>query len=214
MNAPAAGSAPATPADNSDGAAITVVAATTIWGIDEDGDLIFSDDQAPDSYREIEDSKDFNIPRYPLESGGFESYNKVEQPGEVHLALMVGGTDARRQTFRHIIDDLASSTRIVDILTPSRTYTSYNLIHVDAQRSADSGAQLLTLRLTFQEIRTTVVAAFSNVLDPSAAANTNGGAVQAAPATPAQTPPAQVPLKQPPAAAPAPNPAMSWITPG
>ena len=176
-------SAATTPAavsrSTSDGPTITVTAPTTKWGIhNTDGSEYFPEGSGPDSYGEVEDSADWSIPTYPTEAGGFESYNKVTKPGEVHLVLVKGGTVAKRQSFRQRLDALAASTTLVNILTPGRTFKGYNLTHMEVQRSAEKGAALLQVRCTFTQVRTTVQTRFTNVQDPSAAANTNGGAVQ------------------------------------
>lgn len=168
---------------------IVVVAATTKWAIhNTDGSPYFPEGDGPDSFIDVEDSRDWAIPNYPTEAGGFESYNKVTKPGEVHLTVAKGGTVSERQTFRQRLDALSESTTLVNILTPSRTYKRYNLTRVEVSRTAERGAALLQLRLAFTEVRTTVRARFSNVEDPSAAANVNGGAVQPSAPTPSQTP--------------------------
>lgn len=180
--------APVTPA-TSDGPGITVTAPTVVWGIhDTDGDDVFNVDQGPTSFAEVDDSKQENIPDYPVESGGFQSFNKVERPGEVQLTLTKEGSDAARQTFRQRIDSLRSSVQLLNILTPSRTFKNYNLTEVSVSRNATRGAALLTMHLTFKEVRNDVTATFSNVASSSAAANTNSGAVQAAKPSATQTP--------------------------
>lgn len=155
------------------------------WAIYEAGGAVAI---APDSFKELDESKDWNIPRYPVESGGFESYNKVELPADVRLAVMKAGNDAAKSAFLAKIRRYAGGLDLLTVVTPGATYRRVNLIHYEQHRSAEAGAALLTVRLFFQEVRTTVKAAFSDVGEPTAASNSNGGAVQ--PRTPGanQTP--------------------------
>ena len=175
--------------ETQDSNTIVVTAPQLKWGIHaQDGSDYFPEGEGPDSYVEVEDTLDWSIPDYPTESGGFESFNKVTKPGEVHLTVAKGGSVGARQSFRQRLDTLASSTDLVNVLTPGRTYKKYNLTRVEVGRTAETGAQLLRLRLLFTQVRTTVTAKFSNVEDASAASNVNGGAVQPGTPNPSQTP--------------------------
>jgi len=143
---------------------------------------------APDSFKDLDDSKDFNIPRYPVESGGFQSYNKVELPADLRLALLKAGNDPAKTAFLKTVSDYAASTELLTVVTPGRTYRNMNLVHFDQHRSAEAGAAMLTVRLAFLEVRTSAKAAFTTVADPTAASNVNGGAVQVRTPSASQTP--------------------------
>lgn len=175
--------------ETNDSNTIVVTAPSLKWAIHkQDGSSYFPKGDGPDSYVEVDDSLDWSIPDYPTESGGFESFNKVTKPGEVHLTAAKGGSVGDRQAFRQRLDTLAASTDLVNIITPGRTYKKYNLTRMEVDRTAESGAQLLRIRLTFTQVRTTVTAKFTNVEDASAASNVNDGAVQPSTPSPSQTP--------------------------
>jgi len=156
------------------------------WGIYTAGGALAI---APDSFRELDDSKDWNIPRYPIESGAFQSYNKVEQPADVRLAVVKAGNDAAKDAFLKKVHSYASSLELLSVVTPGKTYRNMNLVHYEQHRSAETGAGLLTVRLFFQEVRTSAKSAFSEVAEPTAASNVNGGAVQPGAPSPSQIPP-------------------------
>lgn len=134
-----------------------------------------------DSVREVEDDKEHNIPRYPIEGGGFKSYNKVETPQQVQVIVTKGGSTSDKASFISAVTKLCGSLDILTVVTPEQTYRSLNLVKNSKHRSAESGASLLVVQLTFEEVRVgSADAAFSDqtVKDPSGADNVSGGAVQ------------------------------------
>lgn len=155
------------------------------WGIYTSGGAAAL---TPESFRELDESKDWNIPRYPIESGAFQSYNKVELPADVRLAVVKAGNDAAKDAFLKTVQAYAASLALLTVVTPGKTYRNMNLVHYEQHRSAETGAGLLTVRLFFQEVRTSAKSAFSEVADPTAASNVNGGAVQPGAPSPSQTP--------------------------
>ena len=131
-----------------------------------------------DSVRQMEDSKDWNTPSYPIEGGGFQTFNKVETPGEVQVVVTKGGTVAAKASFLSAVADLCASLTLCAIVTPEQTFRNMNLLHFSKTRTADSGATLLSVQLAFREARVSAVAAFTKVKAASGADNVNGGAVQ------------------------------------
>jgi hypothetical protein len=145
------------------------------WGIfDKKGGLAL----AADSVREVEDDKEYNVPRYPLEGGGFQSYNKVEMPKQVHVIVTKGGTASDKSSFIAKVDKLTASLDLFTIVTPEQTHRNMNLTKNGKSRTAESGAGLISVHLTFDEARISVTTAFTDVKEPSGADNQNGGAVQ------------------------------------
>lgn len=155
------------------------------WGVfDKDGNLALESD----SVFELEDSHELNVPRYPLEGGGFQSFNKVDQPVEVHLVLVKGGTQAEKFAFLTKVASITASLDLYSVVTPEQTYSNMNLVRNSKHRSAESGADLLHVELTFQEARISATTAFTNVQVPSGADNVNGGSVQTQTPTANQNP--------------------------
>lgn len=157
----------------------------TQWGIfKSDGSLALQ----PDNIREIDDTKEWNVPRYPLEGGGFQSYNKVETPREIHMIVTKSGTQSDKQIFLNAVDALTKSLELLTIVTPEQSFRNMNLMRNSKNRNADAGVGLLSLELSFVEARISATAAFTDVKAPSGADNVNGGAVQTQTPQAAQNP--------------------------
>lgn len=156
------------------------------WGIfDGFGNLAI----VPDNIVSVEPQREFRISTYPLEAGGFESYNKVALPGGIRVTMSKGGTDTDRNTFLTDLDILVASLDPYNIVTPETAFLAYSLTRYDYDRSASKGAKLITVECTFEEIRETATAAFTNSKSPSGADTVNAGPVQALTPTAAQDPP-------------------------
>lgn len=157
------------------GDADIVVTAQTAWGIyTSDGELAL----AVDSVFRIEPSREFRISDYPVEGGGFQSYNKVATPGETRLTVTKGGAASVRQAFLNTLDALIESTGMVTVLTPDESFTDRNLVRYDYTRTAESGATLLAIELLLIEVRQTATAEFTQSKQPSGEDVRNNGPVQ------------------------------------
>ncbi len=106
----------------------------------------------PDSFVKFEYRADHKIPNYPIENGGFKSYNKVTLPYEIKLTVTKSGIFAITP-FLEQLEILLNSTRLISVVTPDMVYTTTSLIHFDYRKEATNGAVLLIAELTFQEVR-------------------------------------------------------------
>jgi len=141
------------------------VASSDDWGIfDRSGQPIAQ----PDSVIALEYQAEQRIADYPMEEGGFQSYNKVAVPFSIRLALSKGGSVADRTAFLNVLEDLRASLDLVDVATPEKVYIGVNVTHAGMSRSATQGAGILTVEIMLQEIRQTVAVAYSTA--PPAAA--------------------------------------------
>lgn len=190
----------------SDAAQIAHAFAPPQWGI-------FSGFGAPlligDSVVAVDYRREYRISDYPVEEGGFGSYDKVSDPYDVRVTIAVSGkgdllsnlatggalgaiftgTDnatAARSQFLNKLERAAASLDLVQVLTPESTYTDLNIVHHDYRREARSGAALITVDVWLREVRMTATAAFTSTQDPSGADTQSGGTVQAAAPTTAQ----------------------------
>lgn len=127
-----------------------------------------------DSVVSLDYNKEFSVPTYPMESGAFESYNKVEKPYMARLVVTKGGSRAEKKQFQDRLSELAASRELFKLETPEQTYANANIIKIDFQRNREKGADLITAELTIQEIRTTARQTFVNI-----APIIDAGAVQA-----------------------------------
>lgn len=147
-----------------------------VWGVFYQGTLIAQ----ADSVLTFDYKRDWNLPTYPQENGGFQTYNKVQMPFDARVTLVKGGSLVDRQTFLKNLEDAAETLNLYDINTPEKTYSNCNIDHISVRRSSQQGMTLLAVDLWLLEIRNTAVAAFStNVQNPGSCTPSNGGSVQA-----------------------------------
>lgn len=151
------------------------------WGIFLNGIPVLI---AADNMVSFEHRQDHAISDYPVENGGFQSYNKVGLPQEVRVRMSCGGSEIDRQAFLASIDLVMNNTFLYDVVTPEKVYLDYNFSHRDLRRTASSGAGLLTVDLWLTEIRVSSTATFTSTSQPGEAGGQALGNVQ--PAAPSE----------------------------
>lgn len=144
--------------------------------------------------------KEWRVSDYPIEEGGFASYNKVRTPfdirvrfaysgkGSILSAITSGGvlgqiaagrnpSLANRTAFLQSLDAAAGSLSLFNVVTPEFTYAGCNIVHYDYRREARHGATMLIVDVWLNEIRVAPSPQFSNTKQPSGADPVNGGTV-------------------------------------
>lgn len=173
------------PTLRSDSRAITAAQATTKtpqWGIfDGSKPVVVADSVIGVDYRH-----EFRVADYPIEEGGFESYNKVATPYEARVSLAKGGTDADRTTFLNSLETVLASLTLYSVVTPEKSYAKANVVHYDYRREQKHGATLITADVWLAEVRVAAAPAFSAVQQPAAASTAQGGTVQPQTPTPGE----------------------------
>lgn len=123
-------------------------------------------------------AKEWTVATFPVEQGGFASYDKVENPYEAKVTISVGGTMIQRQQALINVQYLASTLTLVNVVTPEVVYPSANVIHYDYDRTGLKGAGLLNIDVWLEEIRITATETFSNTSQANGSDAANGGTVQ------------------------------------
>jgi hypothetical protein len=163
---------------------------TPAWGLYDEGGA-----QAiiPDSIVSFEHGKEEQISTFPVEKGGFQSYNKVETPYNIHLVMTKGGPIDERVAFLALCETLRASTDLYDVYTPEMHYENGNVTRTSQVRNATNGAQLLTVEMVIEEVRNSATSQFtaSSTQSPTSADAADDGSVQPDAPTPAQTPTGQ-----------------------
>lgn len=115
-------------------------------------------------------SKEMKVSDFPVERGGFASYNKVEMPANPLMVLFFSGTETERQAFINTIDAATKSTDLFNIVTPEVVYLSYTLERYSYRRANNQGAYMYIVEIPLREIRevssTYSVSNRGNVQDP------------------------------------------------
>lgn len=151
------------------------------WGVfGRNGQVIIT----ADTVISLDFRKDWTVADYPLESGAFTSYDKVENPSEARIGFWSGGSLANRQALLRSIKTVAGDFNLYDIVTPEETFTNMNITHYDYRR-VDGAAGYVSAVVWLQQIRVTVEASVS-ASEPNGASTVNDGQVQPQTPEPAQ----------------------------
>lgn len=155
------------------------------WGIHNsiDGMAII-----PDSIVSLDYNREWAVASYPMEQGAFQSYNKVQFPFEHRVQMTKGGTVSEKQEFLTKLETIAASLNLYDIVTPERTYSNVNIENINYSRTSTNGVGLLTVEISFVEIRLNASVNFMNSLNSNSNDPVVIGTVQPQSPMPALTP--------------------------
>lgn len=157
---------------------ITVTAAAkNQWGIYTTAGALALE---PDSISAIGYDAESRVADYPIEEGGFESYDKVALPFQNRVVMTKGGTLEQRRAFLKAVEELRGDLELYNVVTPEWTYLNVNIVRVGVDRNREQGAGLITVEVQLQEIRQNATASFSQTRDPASADPVSNGSVQAA----------------------------------
>jgi hypothetical protein len=152
------------------------------WGVfDSSGTQVI----VPDSHIDFDNRNEWRVSTYPIQSGGFASYNKVIVPAEYTLRMTKGGTLASRTAFLAQVAAVASSLNLYTILTPEQSYLNCNVTRYEVTRKGVEGAYFLAeVDIFFTTINaitaqySTANAQTANASVPTAIPQVNQGLVQ------------------------------------
>lgn len=117
----------------------------------------------PDSVPSIGHRDQSRVSNYPVENGGFASFNKVEVPYDFRIRLTCMGTNMTRADFLAQLKVMKKSIDLYDVSTPEMLYASCSLVAYEMERdSRNGGVSMITAELYFQEIRQTAQATYNN----------------------------------------------------
>ncbi len=134
-----------------------------------------------DSVDDFSEDANATVPVEPQENGKLYAYDKVAQPQQITVTLLFSGDYAAQEEAVAKIDAALNSVETFTVVTPTTVRSSMTLVGVSSTRSSSSGANLLSVDLTFQEVRSATVggktAAWSPAKD-TGATKVNGGKKQ------------------------------------
>jgi hypothetical protein len=139
-----------------------------------------------DTVTSFDMNQQWKISDFPTEQGSFQSYNKVYVPFRGTFRFVAGGSTSNRQLLLTSIEAIAGDLNQYDIVTPEAVYSGVSVTSFEYKRTAQSGVGLISVDVVAEEVRSAPAASTATTAAPQSAAQTNGGTVQATPATPAQ----------------------------
>lgn len=156
---------------------ITVTATKGVtWGIvDSSGNTVVEGG----NFVSLEYKQDWAIADYPIEDGGFESYDKVSLPFDARVVVSCGGPVADREAFLASIQAIAGDLKLYSIRMPEQTLSNVNVQHIDFSRRNDDGVGLLKVAIYLLEVRTNAQVGFSSTGTPASPTATKAPAGQA-----------------------------------
>ncbi|MBD5607848.1 MAG: hypothetical protein HDQ93_03235 [Desulfovibrio sp.] len=120
------------------------------WAIyNEDGDAVIPFD----TFMGCTVKQEYKVAQDAVERGGFVDYNKVAQPASVGVVLARTGSSSELTEMIETLDALVSSTELVSVITPEKTFVDFTLASYDYDRKTENGVDRLLVSLNFEEIR-------------------------------------------------------------
>lgn len=130
----------------------------------------------PDTMEVFDYAYEEKLSDYPIEQGGFNTYNKVKTPRTIKVDMACGGLNLVQQgeqaldqvinsalgtsfsqgmtraQFLAAMDSMVGSLDLFNITTPDITYSNFNATSVKYNRSQRSGAGIIRASVVFREV--------------------------------------------------------------
>jgi hypothetical protein len=155
--------------------------AAPVWGVyDSEGNQAIEHD----SMRSFDYRAEWAVADFPVQDGGYASYDKVTRAFDASVTLVKGGSASDRTNFLNQCETVAGALQFYQIFTPEKHYLNVSCTRMELSRRETNRAFFVEVELFFREIRE-VTAQYSS----TATATQNASAPQALP--PANTGPVQ-----------------------
>ncbi len=119
------------------------------WGIFQNGTPIIT----ADSVASMEYRQEWLLSDFPVERGGFETYDKVYVPYQVRFRFTAGGSESNRQALLDSVAAVAGDLNLYDAASPEAIYINCNITHYDYRRTAVNGVGLIQVDVWLEEVR-------------------------------------------------------------
>lgn len=134
----------------------------------------------PDSVMEFTINADSTINSHPIEQGGFEAYNRVQEPISIRMLLACQGKNMSQTAFVSTLQSLREGTTVLTISTPDASYPNMVLKGFGYKKTSDRGFVTIWADTQWQEERSTnVTVSAPPTVQPQGAATSNLGSLQA-----------------------------------
>ena len=112
---------------------------------------------------------------FPVEQGGFATYNKVNKPMTLKVRIAVAEGGDRRHKLLLALDKLMKSTQLMNVVAKDATYLNQTLEDYSYLRDVKNGTGIL-IDLKFTEVRQ-ITPAYTNAKIPGGRSSKNSGVV-------------------------------------
>jgi hypothetical protein len=148
----------------------------------------------PDSIVALNYDREWSLLTFPVEQGGFESYNKVQLPYQTEVTITKGGSLSEREQIIWKLEEMAASLAMFTVYTPEEIFMNVNVESFNYSRTSTNGAGMITANIRFKEIRQTATATSPPTKNPNDAGVYTGGTLQTTPLPPQTSLSTPVPL--------------------
>lgn len=125
-----------------------------LWGVYDSG---MKSVVTADSFLSFRAKRSTKIADFPIQDGGFNSYDKVTIPFTTAIRISRGGSVSDRADLFAQLDALIASLLLYSILTPEKTWLNVNMEDYEVVRESNKDAYFFTqVDLSFREIRPVV----------------------------------------------------------
>lgn len=142
---------------SNDTAILPVTPGSPPWGIYQNNVMVIQ----ADNVVQFDFDENWSISDYPVEQGGFESYDKVTLPFDARFRFSRGGDAVTRKALLDSIANIAGNTQLYDVVQPEGTYQNVSIMRQSYNRKADAGLGLMIVDVWVQEIRVTATSSFT-----------------------------------------------------
>ena len=124
-------------------------------------DSIWNKDKKPEAYVSIGEfdsfvsfngTRDSQVVQNAVENGSFRSVNKIRKPNTCIVELAKGGMKADVQVLLDLLRKYQGSTFNFRVVTPFGSLSNLNLVKFEYQHAKGNNANMLLVKLHFQEI--------------------------------------------------------------
>lgn len=132
----------------------------------------------PDTVISVDFRREARISDYPVEEGGFQSYDKVRLPYDIRLRMSCSGANMNKVLFLENLDHAHQSLDLFQVVTPDAIYSNVNITHYDYRRERMRGATILHVEVWLQQVISTATTSFTSTKQSTGATDVNNGTVQ------------------------------------
>lgn len=119
------------------------------WGIFKNGVPVVT----ADSVVSFEYKQEWALSDFPVEQGGFASYDKVHIPFDVRFRFSSGGSEANRSRLLSAIQAIAGTLTLFDAASPEAIYIGCNIKHYDYRRTSVNGVGMIQIDVWLEEVQ-------------------------------------------------------------
>lgn len=121
------------------------------WGVYKAG----TTEKAVDvtSVSELDTTGTSLVSDYPIETGSFVSYNKVQVPNFFSIRLMHDGFLGVRGSLLEWLEANVGNLETFDIICPEKVWSNVTLVRYRVSRRAEAGAGMIVADCDFQQVR-------------------------------------------------------------